>query len=303
MSEQVNWEGHAGGLVDTAGEYRVIECETCGFKHIVPIPTPDELDEAYRGDYYSKEKPLYLNRTQEDLDWWETVYSDRYDALEDLLAPDRRRLLEVGSGPGYFLAHGARRGWDVIGVEPSRQAAEHSRKMGLNVVEEFLTEDLRDQLGRFDAIHASQVFEHLPDPRGMLALVRRMLEPGGVLCLSVPNDYNPLQTVLRQTRGFTPWWVAPPHHVNYFDFTSFSRLLESEGYAIVGTESTFPMEMFLLMGDNYVGDDEMGRECHRRRKMLELSLAEGGCNELKRDIFRALAALGIGREVVVYASR
>jgi len=42
-----------------------------------------------------------------------------------------RRILDVGSGPGYFLLHGKNRGWQTLGIEPSKQAAEHGRKLGL----------------------------------------------------------------------------------------------------------------------------------------------------------------------------
>lgn len=301
MPEERIWERHRGQVLDSVGGYDVVDCRECGFKHVVPIPTPADLDEAYRGDYYSKEKPLYLERAREDLEWWETVYDDRYTTMEGLLPPDRRSLVEIGSGPGFFLAHGQRRGWSVLGVEPSRQAAQHSRDMGLDVVEEFLDDSTVEGLGTFDAIHASEVLEHIPDPREMVHLFGRLLAPGGVVCVCVPNDYNPFQTVLRDARGFSPWWVAPPHHINYFDPGSLRGLLEDAGFDVVLTESTFPIDIFLLMGDDYIGNDEVGRAAHSRRKSFESALVEGDRNDLKRDLYRALAGIGIGREVVVYA--
>ena len=102
MPERDQWEGHEGPAVDAVGEFTVIECHSCGFKHVIPIPHPDDLDETYRGDYYTVEKPLYLERSREDQQWWDTAYSDRYDTFERLLSSGRRRLLDVGSGPGLF---------------------------------------------------------------------------------------------------------------------------------------------------------------------------------------------------------
>ncbi len=297
------WRGHAGEVRDSVGGFDVIGCETCGFKHIVPVPTPQELDEVYRQEYYSIEKPLYLERAREDAEWWDTVFADRYDTLEHLLPPQGRRLLDVGSGPGSFLMHGNRRGWRTVGVEPSRQAAEYSTSLGLDVVEAFLTVELAPQLGTFDAIHASEVFEHLPDPRMMVALLRDMLAPGGVVCISVPNDYSPIQATLRDACGYSPWWVAPPHHVNYFDGDSLERLLTAAGLDVVLREATFPIDLFLLMGENYVGNDELGRRCHALRKTFELNLVAGGHNDLKRSMYRSFSDLGIGREVVIYAVR
>jgi len=60
-----------------------------------------------------------------------------------------------------------------------------------------------------------------------------------------------------------PWWVAPPHHVNYFDAQSIQRVLKPR-FDIVSVDTSFPIDLFLLMGDNYVGpeNDAMGRACH-----------------------------------------
>ena len=69
---------------------------------------------------------------------------------------------------------------------------------------------------------------------------------------------------------------------------------------VVLREATFPIDLFLLMGEHYVGDDKLGRRCHARRKTLELNLVAGGRNDLKRRLYRLLAELGIGREVVMY---
>jgi len=301
VTEVKSWNGHEGELLDSVAGFDVIDCQGCGFKHIAPIPTPEELDQVYRHQYYSSEKPLYLQRSREDADWWDSVYSDRYDTFEQLLPPSRRHLLEVGSGPGSFLAHGNKRGWKTIGVEPSGQAAEYSRSLGLEVVEEFLTPETARKLGTFDAIHANEVFEHLPDPREMAATLYDLLAPGGVVCICVPNDYSPIQAALREACGYSPWWVAPPHHINFFDGNSLANLLTSAGLRIELREATFPIDFFLLMGENYVGNDELGRRCHAQRKTLERNLIAGGRNDLKRKLYQSFAELGIGREAVIYA--
>lgn len=303
MTETRHWQNHRGAILDSVEGFDVIECETCGFKHIVPIPSPEELETVYRQEYYSLEKPLYLERNREDLDWWNLVYSERYDALEELLAPHRRRILDVGSGPGFFLLQGKERGWQTLGIEPSAQAAAHSRELGLEVVEDFLSESTAKQLGTFDVVHMHEVLEHLPDPRDMLRMVRTLLAPDGLVCVIVPNDYNPFQYALRTACGYEPWWVAPPHHINYFDFDSLSQLLTVSDFEVILREATFPIDMFLLMGDNYVGNDALGRQCHGKRKLLERNLANASLTVLKRQLYQAFASVGIGREVHIVARK
>ena len=281
--------------------FTVIDCDACRFKHIVPIPTPAELEHVY-GHEYSTEKPLYIQRHIEDR-VADPRLREQYDLFERVLGPARRRLLDVGSGPDSFCSMAPRRGtWTVRGLEPSSSAVTHSRGLGLDVTHAFLNAETARQPGTFDVVHLNAVLEHVPDPRGAIGLVETMLDPGGLVALMVPNDYSPFQAALRDACGVEPWWVAPPHHVNYFDVGSIQRLL-AERFEIVSVETSFPIDLFLLMGDNYIGDDERGRACHAKRKAFELTLARAGKTALKQEIYRSLAQLGVGRDVFVVARK
>lgn len=300
MEKIINWNACTGKLIDGIGEFDVIECVACGFKHIVPVPTVEQLETVYRHDYYTKEKPLYMERYNEDVEWWNLVYAMRYNVFERHLSPNKRRILDVGSGPGLFLLHGKERGWQPYGVEPSIQAATYSKDLGLDVMHDFLTSETAAKLGTFDVIHLSLVLEHIPDPISFLRLIHSMLNPGGIICVVTPNDYNPFQLALRNTCNYPAWWVAPPHHINYFNFRSLELLLKRSGFSIVQRETTFPIDMFLLMGDRYVGDDAVGRVCHGKRKHFELNLHNAGQEDVLKKLYRSLSRIGIGREVVLF---
>lgn len=286
MNKTREWIGHKGVILDSKNEFDVIDCIICGFKHIVPIPSVDDLEETYRQDYYSKEKPLYIERYKEDIDWWNLVYDERYEVFEKFLPPERRRMIDIGSGPGFFLLRGKERNWQTLGIEPSAQAAEHSRFLGLEIVEQFLNEKTVKSLGKFDAVHMSNVLEHVPDPAEMLNLCKHILTPNGLLCIVVPNDYNPFQQASRKSCGLAPWWVAPPHHINYFDFDSLSDLLLRCGFHVEHREATFPIDLFLLMGDNYIDNDALGRACHLKRKKFEAALDAAGFSALKQALYQ-----------------
>ncbi len=303
MAEETQPKACRGQCIDRINDFDVVACEPCGFVHVLPLPTATQLESMYSHDYYTREKPLYLERHREDLAWWNTVYAERYAAFDEHHPDSGRRILDVGSGPGFFLKHGLDRGWQTLGVEPSRQAAEHARSLGLDIVGDFLTPDTAANLGCFDVVHMSEVLEHIPDPAQMLELAWTLLAPQGLLCVLVPNDYNPLQLALREGCDYSPWWAAPPHHINYFNFESLTRLVERTGFDVVQRESTFPMELFLLMGDNYVGNDALGRSCHAKRKAFETHLTAAGRTPLKQALYRKLAELGLGREVYLIARK
>jgi hypothetical protein len=147
------------------------------------------------------------------------------------------------------------------------------------------------------------VLEHVPDPLAILTAATALLEPGGILCVGVPNDFSPFQIAARSAMNTGDWWVAPPHHLNYFDFDSLSALLSGLGLDLRERTTSFPMEAFMMMGDNYADDPALGRTCHNKRKRFDFAFEAAGLKDTRRDFYRALAKLGIGREAVVIATK
>ncbi len=291
---------HHGPTVDQLGGFDVIDCGACGFRHVVPLPTPAELEAIYSEEYYSDEKPTYLAHAAEDAEWAALGYADRLTRLEQVLGT-RGRLLDVGSGPGFFLKAASDKGWRVTGIEPSRQAAEFATNMGLEITNNFFSDETASTLGKFDAVVMTNMLEHVPDPIGLVMLARKVLKPFGAICLTAPNDYNGFQKALRDNAGVSPWWLAPPHHLNYFDFSSLERLVTRCGFQLRGRFTSFPMEMFALQGDLYVGDDVLGRALHKKRKVFDQTLA--GNAETRTAFYDALAQAGLGREAIVFAQK
>jgi len=302
----ISWSDHAGSdhdgpLVTRVHDFDVIACQVCGFRHVIPLPNPASLERAYREAYYSEEKPKFLTHAGEDQEWAALSQRDRLESLEALLPSNRRRLLDIGAGPGFFLKTAASRGWHVLGVEPSRQAAAHARGLGIEMVEGFFNAETAARLGRFDVVHLNNVLEHVPNPLEIVCLARDLLTPGGLICLNVPNDFTPFQQSARHSLTLSEWWVAPPHHLNYFDFDSLSELVTRLGFEVRERSTSFPMELFLLMGLDYTKDSDLGRACHNQRKRFDLGLEHAGFADTRRAFYRALAAAGLGREAVVVA--
>jgi len=94
---------HHGKKIDEKDNFTVIECEYCGFTHVIPIPEQEELEKLYEDEYYSSEKPLCFKQTEEDRGWWELHYNIYYELIEKNLDSNSKKLLDIGSGPGLFL--------------------------------------------------------------------------------------------------------------------------------------------------------------------------------------------------------
>ena len=140
----------------------------------------------------------------------------------------------------------------------------------------------------------SLVLEHVRDPWDVLRRIYQLLRPGGVLWVEVPNDFNPLQQVIVTNLEKPRWWVVPEHHLNYFNFETLSKTLAHLGFIEQKRSTSFPMELFVLMGCDYIGNDQVGSKAHSMRMNLENHLLATH-PQLLDDLYQALASKGLGR--------
>jgi len=88
------------------------------------------------------------------------------------------------------------------------------------------------------------------------------------------RGYDRLKPQIQKYLKKDEWWVAPKEHLNYFNFESLSELIIRNEFNIIKKQSTFPLEMFLLMGFDYVNDPDMGLKKHQERMKFEKNMSD-----------------------------
>ena len=135
------------------------------------------------------------------------------------------------------------------------------------------------------------------------AQLHKILKPNGIICVEVPNDFNELQETLVKQQNKESWWISTPDHINYFNVHSLKQLFEKNKYDVILTESSFPVELFPLMGEDYIGNPDIGKQIHKKRINFEKELINSNKNQLKRKIYQKLIEIGIGRSIIMYAAK
>jgi 2-polyprenyl-3-methyl-5-hydroxy-6-metoxy-1,4-benzoquinol methylase len=292
-------EIHPGKIITTSNEYQIIDCEICKFIHIKPYPTMEDLTEIYQNEFYQNIKPNYIKKYEEELEYWKMIYHEKLEIIEQHVKD--RKILDIGCGAGFFLKEAKNRKWDVMGVEPSSMAANYAKKNGIKVIEKMFEKVEINE--KFNAIHLDAVLEHSISPNKVLQKCHSILDDNGIIIVEVPNDFNPLQKIVEEAYGKREWWIAPSEHLNYFTFQSIINLIEANGFEILLKDATFPLELFLLMGNDYVKDGEIGKEKHQERMRMELNFMKNNGLELKQKIYQKFADLEIGRRLIIYAKK
>jgi len=273
-----------GPVLTTRDGRDIIRCESCGYVHVHPMYTAEELEKYYAGEF-SESTPSHL--------WFEKVQNiSRWKS--------GGTILDFGCWEGDQLGHFVTAGWQCTGLELNEKAAAAARSKGIDVLQISMRDFFTSQAGRrWDVINVAYVLEHLPEPAHFMRQLQQHLNPGGIAIIEVPNEFNPLQQAYLHREQVAPYWIHLPEHVNYFDKASFERLVEGLGWEILHAESCFPMEMFLLMGDDYLKQPEVGRPSFQKVLAFESALRNQDPAMVSK-LYAALYACGVGRGLTLF---
>lgn len=226
------------------GEFTVARCLECGLKQQRPVPTAEQLLQAYRSDYrpFTSETAGLVVRIKHA-----AINRPRLQRYRRLV-PSGGRVLDVGCGNGGLLRFlRERTDWSLTGVEPTVDAATAARATGLDVRVGTLEEAaLADS--SFDLAILNHVLEHVPSPAATMGELRRVLKRGGYLCGEVPTPACVEQWI------FGEYWgsLDLPRHISFFERSTLSRLLVEAGFEIIAIEGKPQPAVALVSLSNFV---------------------------------------------------
>lgn len=189
-----------------------------------PRYTAEDLARLYASDYYvfDEDDALRSARAAQQ-------YAVHLAPIEHHLS---RRLLDVGCALGHFSALARDRGWQVVGLDVSADAARRAaERFGLKVLIGSL-EQHAAELSPFDVVFLGDVIEHVPRPLHFLRDVRRVLAPTGFVCIDTPNWGG-----FWRRWGGQHWLGLNRFHINLFDAASLGWLLNSAGLSHINAGS------------------------------------------------------------------
>jgi 2-polyprenyl-3-methyl-5-hydroxy-6-metoxy-1,4-benzoquinol methylase len=135
------------------------------------------------------------------------------------------RVLDIGSGYGFFRVALGEAGYDHDGLEVSEFARSvASASYGLSTQGGTLDEHWQDCESRYDAVTLFDLIEHLEDPVQLLEQVAYVLRPGGVVGIKTPNIDCPEADVFG-----AHYHSLKREHLAYFTVTSLTAAAAAAG--------------------------------------------------------------------------
>lgn len=206
--------------------YKIFGCKNCKGEFAWPMKSTF--------DYNKTEESISpdLNRVREK----SLRRNFNYAALITFLDSIKRgNILDIGSGPGIFLANASNLGFHGYGVDVSEKAKAsrdhfHFKFFKTNGISLDLPQDWPKS---FEVVSAVDVLEHVSDPISLGKEAFKILSQEGYFVGSVPNRERYYYAFAKFIDDFVPKECGgdnPPYHLSFWRKNTLGKFLKNTGF-------------------------------------------------------------------------
>jgi 2-polyprenyl-3-methyl-5-hydroxy-6-metoxy-1,4-benzoquinol methylase len=194
-------------------------CTQCSHRYQHPRVTFEKACELYSDDKTASD--IYTQPLQKDID--RTKYQYGLSLIKAIDPIGNKRIMDIGCGAGVFLEEAHQGGWEIcVGIDAnSRYSSIYRESKGIQFIQSSFEKLNPNVLGAdYDCITMWNVLEHLYDLHGIIAEIKKMLKPNGLLLIMVPNVESLATRLIRDKSATFNW-----KHVSHFSPRSLLDLM------------------------------------------------------------------------------
>jgi SAM-dependent methyltransferase len=205
--------------------YPIDRCESCNHIFTNPFPSLDALYYFYNSDYKNFENEYF----EESFDKRKLIFYPRAKMVINKVG-SKASILDIGGAVGIFASVISETSpmTQLTVCDLSSNALERLTKRlpdVPNIVGDFMELDSNK---KWDAITMWDTFEHITAPQKALKKIRELLKSQGIFIFSTPNT-DSFEWRIRNNNHIQ---LLPPGHVNLYNKTNISMLLQREGFNV-----------------------------------------------------------------------
>ena len=241
----------------TKETFPINDCKSCGFRFTNNFPSEDSIGRYYDSpDYisHSDSKTGLINRLYHF--FRKQMLKKKVNLVSKQVVSrqkDNIHLLDIGSGTGYFLNAAKEKGYTVTGIEKDNNAREYAvSNFELDIKDEQSLWSIENE--SFDVITLWHVLEHMENLNEVVAKIKSILIPDGVVILALPNHNS------YDAKKYKGYWAAydVPRHLWHFTPDTVEKLLGKHHFNII-TQKTMPLDAFYvsMLSEKYKGSGSL----------------------------------------------
>ncbi|MBW2982348.1 class I SAM-dependent methyltransferase [Candidatus Woesearchaeota archaeon] len=204
---------------------QVVKCNNCGLVYINPRNKPEDILEGYSEGTDAAHVSQSEGR--------EKTFKKTLKLINKY-TKSKNRLVDIGTAGGCFLKVAKDDGWGVHGVEPNKWLCDWGKKNYDIEIKQGDIFSAEYSAEIFDVVTLWDVIEHTTDPKAVLKECKRILNPGGIIVVNIPDISSWL---VRAMGRKWPFWSSV--HLYYFTKKTMIKMLEELGFDIVKTKRHF----------------------------------------------------------------
>ena len=229
-------------------EFGLKSCNSCGFKITENVEDEEGIEKYYQSEEYvshSNTSAGIINKVYHFVRKW--MLARKRKLVENSNGGIKGKILDVGTGTGFFMNEMKTQGWQVTGTEKNNQAREFSKtEFGIDI---YSTEELfLLNQESFDIITLWHVLEHIHRIEDNFTAFHKLLKPEGKLIIAVPNHSS------FDAQHYREYWAAydVPRHIWHFAPNQLKQMGNKYGFTLKGMHP-MPFDSFYvsLLSEKY----------------------------------------------------
>lgn len=210
-------------------EFTLVKCASCDLVFTNPRPTEEENANYYKSvDYIS-----HTNSTKGIIGFlYKIIRGINLKRKVKLLIKHKsgKQVLDIGCGIGFFPKAANKKGFNTKGVEPDPEALKFALEN--NKIEVYPLAKLNEFTQEFDTVTMWHVLEHVYHLKEQLAIIKKIIKPGGLFIIAVPN-YKGFDGQYYQKN-----WAGydVPRHLYHFEEKTVNQLISPLGFELIDVQ-------------------------------------------------------------------
>lgn len=231
-------------------EFPIFRCSECEFLFTQDSPEESEIAGFYESDSYISHSDTSEGFSNKIYRIARSVMLHKKKKLiKKLTGLQKGSLLDIGSGTGYFAGTMKKAGWQARGIEINTKARQFSiSHFGLNITTPDKISNIESN--SFDCITLWHVLEHFHNPFNYISEISRLLKPGAICVIALPNCSS------YDAEHYNQFWAAwdVPRHLWHFKPSSFRIFSEKFQFALENLR-ILPLDVFYIsqLSEKYKG--------------------------------------------------
>ena len=210
-------------------KHKIIRCLKCNHIQLFPIPTLNDEKKFYDENLQDKN----INDVGSIKRAGRKMMPDnirRYEFIKKII-PKKSRVLEIGSGHGFFLEIMKINGFDIIGYDISKEKRKYSKKVTDVPVYDININEKIPADNKFDIVVLFHTLEHITEPITLLKNIKKLLKPKGKILIEVPNSDDFHLKLNKFYKEF--YWERA--HIHYFSSKILKNVIHKSGFKNIRT--------------------------------------------------------------------